>query len=242
MTVSDYDPYAAEYAAYTAERERDQQDGSNELGHDRFGILPYLLDLLGDLSGQTVLDAGCGDGYLARVLAARGAHITGMDLSPSLIAQARARDPHGAITYHCADLSQPQPEYAAAFDAVASYLVLNDVANYQGFIATLAAVLKPGGQLVLALNNPYSAVIRSHVSDYFASGTITPYRGLWAVGIKVYHYHRTLEQYLDSFFAAGLCLTKLTDLPTRARITTSDDALPEGYCFPRFMVLAFSKR
>jgi hypothetical protein len=49
-----------------------------------------------------------------------------------------------------------RPAMAAAgrFDAVGSYLVLNDVANYCGFAATLAASLKPGGRLVLALNNP----------------------------------------------------------------------------------------
>jgi len=47
-----------------------------------------------------------------------------------------------------ADLSQPLPELSGCFDAGASYLVLNDVEDYSGFAATLAAVLKPGGRLV----------------------------------------------------------------------------------------------
>jgi hypothetical protein len=50
---------------------------------------------------------------------------------------------------------QPMPDHAGHFDAVASYLVLNDVKDYRGFAATLAAVLKSGGRLVLALNNPH---------------------------------------------------------------------------------------
>jgi len=53
-----------------------------------------------------------------------------------------------------ADLGQPVPGIAGRFDAVASYLVLNDVRDYRGFAATLAASLKPGGRAVLALNNP----------------------------------------------------------------------------------------
>lgn len=51
-------------------------------------------------------------------------------------------------------LSAPLSDLTQHFDAVASYLVLNDVEDYRGFAATLAAVLKPGGRLVLALNNP----------------------------------------------------------------------------------------
>jgi len=52
------------------------------------------------------------------------------------------------------------------------------VEDYRGFAATLAAVLKPGGRLVLAFNNPYGAVIRKHVADYFDSGLVSPYLGL----------------------------------------------------------------
>lgn len=36
---------------------------------------PHLLALLGDVIGRRVLDAGCGEGYLARILAARGARV-----------------------------------------------------------------------------------------------------------------------------------------------------------------------
>jgi hypothetical protein len=47
--------------------------------------------------------------------------------------------------------------------------------------------------LVLATNNPYGAVIRRYVADYFSSGAVSPYLGLWEADIKVYYYHRTLE-------------------------------------------------
>ncbi len=140
-----------------------------------------------------------------------------------------------------ADLSQPLPELSGRFDAVASYLVLNDVEDYRGFAATLAAVLKPGGRLVLAFSNPYGAVIRKHVADYFDSDAVSPYRGLWAAGIKTYHYHRTLEEYLDAFQDTGLHLTKLADLTGIASVHDPGTILPEGCRFPRFMLLAFVK-
>jgi SAM-dependent methyltransferase len=132
------------------------------------------------------------------VLAARQARVTGIDVSPRLIDLARSKDPAGNIDYRVADLTRPVPGIAGRFDAVASYLVLYDVPDYRGFAATLAAALKPGGRAVLALNNPYGAVVDRHVADYFASGAASPYRGLWDAGIKTYHYHQTLEDYLDA--------------------------------------------
>ena len=233
--AGDYDDYASEFARNVAWRERAGPET------DPFGLLWPLLDLLGDVAGQRVLDAGCGEGYLARALAARGAHVTGIDISAPLIGLARGRDPDRAIDYRVADLSRPQPDIAGSFDAAGSYLVLNDVRDYRGFAATLAAALKPGGRLVLAFNNPYAAVVDRHVADYFDSGAVSPYRGLWEAGIKAYYYHRTLEDYLDAFGAGGLRLDKLADVPALADSHRPDAYLPEGGRFPRFMLLAFEK-
>jgi len=231
----DYEPYAREYALTVAQREQGGVDG------DPYGILPPLLGLLGNLAGSTVLDAGCGEGYLARVLAARGARVTGIDISPTLIGQARAKDTQDAIDYRAADLSEPMPELAGAFDAVASYLVLNDVADYQGFARTIADALRPGGSAVLAFNNPYYGFLSRHVTDYFDSGRVSPYRGFWEAGVKIYYYHRTLEDYLDAFLSCGLQLTKLGDLPARADEHPPHAIVPQGDRFPRFMLLRFAK-
>jgi len=53
-------------------------------------LLSWLPD---DLSGKTVLDAGCGTGAFAIACARRGAHVTGIDLSPKLISLAQERAP-----------------------------------------------------------------------------------------------------------------------------------------------------
>jgi 2-polyprenyl-3-methyl-5-hydroxy-6-metoxy-1,4-benzoquinol methylase len=128
LATSDYDACSNESALSVAWRER------AEAGGDAYGIPPGLLELLGNIGNCTVLDAGCGDGYLARVLAARGAHVTGIDLSPRLIKMARSKNPGGDIDYRVADLSQPLPDDSGRFDAVASYLVLNDVRDYRGIV------------------------------------------------------------------------------------------------------------
>lgn len=231
---SRYDDYPEEYSAFVRRREAG-------VSGDDLHILPHLLSLLGDITGQSILDAGCGEGYLVRVLAARGARVTGLDAAPRLIELARGRSPGAAIDYRVADLTVPHPEYDSSFDAVASYLVLNDVEDYRGFARSLARMLKPGGRMVHALNNPYGAVIRGHVADYFNSGAMSPYRGLWQAGIKTYHYHRTLQQYLDSFLEEGLELIRLIDVEGILSTHENTPVLPEGYAFPRFMLLAFRR-
>ena len=233
--ISQYDAYAHAYAATV--RQREQGDAGDDLG-----ILPHLLALLGDVTGRRVLDAGCGEGYLARILAARGARVTGIDLSPQLIALARAKDTAGAIEYRVADLSAPLPADAGRFDAIASYLVLNDMEDYRGFATTVGQLLTPGGRAVLALNNPYASVVRKRMPDYFASDTTHPC-GLAAGGVHVVFYHRTLGEYLDAFLSTGLRLMKLVDVdhPQVAADKAAGRPLPHGEELPRFMVLAFAK-
>jgi 2-polyprenyl-3-methyl-5-hydroxy-6-metoxy-1,4-benzoquinol methylase len=231
-----YDDYAAQYATMMATQE--------QAGMEPDSTIARFLQIVGDVGGLTVLDAGCGEGYLSRILAAHGAHVTGMDISPRLIEIARAKSPEDAITYGVADLSRPLPDLRGHFDLVASYFVLNDVYDYRGFLATLASALKPGGRLILLMNNPYSFVVRSHISDYFAtSGQAIPYRGLAEQGMKVHFWHRTLEEYLAASFAAGFQLRQLVDVPTpEGSFKRRDDTLiPEGYHFPFFMILNLAK-
>ncbi|MGY6536082.1 MAG: magnesium protoporphyrin IX methyltransferase [Pararhodobacter sp.] len=54
-----------------------------------------LARLPDDLSGARVLDAGCGTGAMATELAARGAEVLAVDISPKLVDIARARLPEG---------------------------------------------------------------------------------------------------------------------------------------------------
>ncbi|MDR2985251.1 MAG: methyltransferase domain-containing protein [Nocardiopsaceae bacterium] len=233
LQASDYDSFADELARYTVARE--------ERGLAGDGLLQEMLDLLGDVTGLRVLDAACGDGYLARVLAARGALVTAVDIGARLVELARHRDPDASIDYRLGDLSEALPGEAATFDAVASFLALNDVVEYRGFIATMARVLRPGGRLVIAFNSPYGAVVRGSLLDYFESGATCRYRGLWAVGIKTYLHHRTLEEYLDAFLGAGLRLTKLADSRDHCFLPAPESILPDGGRFPRFLLLAFTK-
>ncbi|HET6962224.1 MAG TPA: class I SAM-dependent methyltransferase [Terriglobia bacterium] len=66
----------------------DDGDGNRILNSD-----PVVWKFAGDVRGRTVLDAGCGTGYLSKKLCDHGACVTGIDFSERMIAIARGQHP-----------------------------------------------------------------------------------------------------------------------------------------------------
>ena len=234
-----YDQIATQYA----QSQQHPAGQSFSWNHDL--VIPNLLKVVGDVTGLTVLDAGCGEGIVARYLAALGATVVGIDSSAQLIGLAQVQNAQQTITYAVHDLTQPLSRYTQAFDVVVSNLVLNDVADYQGFVATLGRLTKPAGRLILSMTNPYSAVMREKVHSYFDSGTAVPYA--WG-GEQVYHFHRTLQEYITAFRNAGFLLNSLTDVQMTdamvAQLPPTNQELPwfaMYHRFPFFVILEFLK-
>jgi len=98
----------------------------------RATLLSYLP---ADLRGRRVLDAGCGTGALAVEAARRGAHVTAIDLSPTLIQLARERLPHklghGQIDFRVGDMldaSLGRFDHVVAMDSLIHYHTADTVA------------------------------------------------------------------------------------------------------------------
>lgn len=121
-------------------------------------IYPFR-QLAGDLRGKSVLDFACGSGRYTRMVKEWGAsHVMGVDLSPEMIALARAserRHPQG-IEYIEADGFTYRP--SEQFDVVTAAFFFNYARSADELSQMLASVLgalKPGGRL-LALNHRFS--------------------------------------------------------------------------------------
>jgi 2-polyprenyl-3-methyl-5-hydroxy-6-metoxy-1,4-benzoquinol methylase len=204
-----YDQFADTYAQSYAQPRPTGFNANLDL------VIPRLVEVVGRVDGLTVLDAGCGEGIVSRSLMGTATRVVGIDIVPQLIAYARARDLTQSITYEVHDLSRPLPHYQHTFDLIVSNLVLNDVPDYRGFITTLSASLKPSGRIVLSLNNPYSALLREKVNNYFDTEAVAQY----VFGPATY-FHRTMEEYSHAFHEADLVLCRLYDVHmTEAMVT-----------------------
>lgn len=151
----------------------------------RLALAPWL-DSVGP--GTRVLDIGCGVGRWSRLLARRGAHVTGVDLSATMVAEAARRAALDGVGQRCRFLAQD----LSALDAGGPYpfvLVVTvlqhilDAERLQAALARLAAHLAPGGRMVVLEAAPQQAVSRCDTAIFRA---------------------RTANEYLRAFEDGGL--------------------------------------
>jgi ubiquinone/menaquinone biosynthesis C-methylase UbiE len=119
-------------------------------------LIPHTLALLGDVSGKKVLDVGCGEGGYTRMLASKGAYVTGIDGSDRLIeiAKRRAEKEHLSIIYQVTNANSLSELENQSFDVVLAAMSLMDVEDYGGAVAEIYRVLQNGGEFLMSITHP----------------------------------------------------------------------------------------
>src|SRR4051812_48698810 len=146
------DPYfavltAPEFHGKLAEAERTKFFGSGEAHVEEiFSIIRGHLDP--DFNPSRALDFGCGVGRLLLPLAAKCREVTGVDVSPSMLAEARRNcDAAGATSVQLLRSDDELSEVGGDFDFIHSYIVLQHIPVQRGenFVRILASKLAPNG-------------------------------------------------------------------------------------------------
>lgn len=114
---------------------------------------PYLFGLITDYCGienPTVTDLGCGTGVITNYLASKGMNVTGVDLSPDMLAIASSGDETGTVTWICADITSYEGPSCGCFistmDTVGHLTDDDDLAN---MFAVIGELLEDGGIFIL---------------------------------------------------------------------------------------------
>ena len=224
--------------------------------HDRYRTEltnSAILESLGPVNSLRILDAGCGEGYLSRELASRGASVLGVDSSHNLIDAARSLAPPGAdsAAFEVQDVTDLHLD-SDSFDLVVCNHLMNDLPDPTGPIRELSRVLKPGGRVAVLMLHPCFYGDRASRSDnehtgpgvaYFSPRTITQkfnVNGLISPA-EVTSYHRPLEFYIGSFRDANLWITNLQEPhPTDAQML-EDPWWQASFPRPLFLLLVAQK-
>ncbi len=203
---------------------------------------PVMLDLCGDVRGQRMLDLGCGEGRFCRMLAERGAAVTGIDPIAEMIGASRARGSSGD-SYLIAG-AEALPFAGAAFDLAVSYITLVDIFDYAAAIREAARVLRPGGRFAVANLNFVTASQGwqrdddgnrlYHRIDRYADEWPQVYE--WS-GMRIVNWHRPLANYMAAFLGAGLILRDfLTPVPEDLSLR-DDPQTEDWFRVPLFNVM-----
>lgn len=121
-------------------------------------INPLRLDWIernAGLTGRRVLDVGCGGGLLSEGMAARGAEVTGIDLSEKALGVARLHllESGERVDYRQCAAEELAAQEAGRYDIVTCLEMLEHVPEPASTIAACAALVKPGGHVFFSTIN-----------------------------------------------------------------------------------------
>jgi ubiquinone/menaquinone biosynthesis C-methylase UbiE len=194
---------------------------------------PNFFKFVGSLEGKKVLDSGCGEGYNTRILAQRGAQVTGVDISQKMIGYARQRErkePLG-IRYEVASFSDLKPFDNESFDIIVSSMALMDSPGFSKSAKEFFRVLRKKGDLFFSITHPcfmtrgfgwvedtVNKTVRLTVSDYFSEESWVEH---WKFSellptartktFAVPTFPRTLSDYFNGLTEAGFILKRIKE-------------------------------
>jgi ubiquinone/menaquinone biosynthesis C-methylase UbiE len=187
-------------------------------------VVPAVLDLAGEVAGQRVCDLACGQGYVSRRLAARGASVVGVDVSTELVERAREyeRDQPLGIDYRVVDVQNPNALRGETFDGVTCNMALIAIADLTAAVRSVRSVLSVGGWFVFSITHPCFQSPSSRwltddtgrraraIYEYFDE---RPWRSANPNGVRgrVDDHHRTLSTYVNTLLEFGLVLDRLLE-------------------------------
>lgn len=201
-------------------------------------------------TGLAVLDAGCGEGYLCRLLARQGHKMRGIDLNPKLIEAAlkeETKKPFG-IEYAVGNIKK-LPYKDSSFDAVVSNHSINELDDPKKALFEFSRVLKRGGRMILFFLHPCFDLnpedIKEKFPQYYFQKVKIIRECFLVSGIRSpssYSYlHLSLSEWTELIKKAGFSIQGIKEPHPSAAEMENDAWWKENFNKPLFILIEAQK-
>jgi SAM-dependent methyltransferase len=217
-------------------------------------ILPNLLRIVEPTRNKNILEIGCGEGFIARALAEKGATVLASDIAPELVDIARQQE--GGPEYHVSSSDDLSWVRLRSQDVVVAVLTLQNTEHLEESMKQVSRTLYPGGRFVFVINHPTFRIPKAtswgydqadgvqyrRVDGYLSARSEKMDMHPGARGKKsfTYSYHRSLQDYMKALRGAGFCVTRLEEWVSHKTSEPGPRAKAENVArkeFPLFMCI-----
>ena len=212
-------------------------------------IIPLAVE---ELAGRyKILDLGCGDGQIARALAAQGSDVLGVDPTQLHIDVAIER---GGGPQYLLGGATNIPADDESFDAVVACLVFEHIDQMDEAMTEVARVLKPRGQFSFFLNHP---LLQTPGSGWIDDHIIDPPEQYWRIGpylvetesieevekdVYIRFIHRPLSRYVNALLANSMSLERMVEPSPPAGFLARAPEYALAHTVPRLLYLRSTKQ
>ena len=221
----------------TVSREELENFGDGDFGRVQM-LNPAIFQLLGDVKDKHILDAGCGNGYLCRMLARKGASVVGVEPGQTMYEFAvEEEEKEGlGVKYLKEDLSQ-FTRFQEEFDIVIANMVFMDIPDYEPAIKNCINALKNGGIFIYSLLHPcfpgfesdWQKLKKVEVTDYFTETNIEAQYG------QVFF--RPLQNYINLTNDYGCVTERIIEPQLSKEFAEANPKLNRSHLVPQFIVI-----
>lgn len=211
-------------------------------------ILPLALEHLD--GAQRVLDVGTGEGQVARVAAAGGARVAGIDPTPAQTTEAGRR---GGGPAYARAVAEALPFADASFDVAVACLVFEHIEAVDAAVGEVGRVLDRGGRFLFFLNHP---LLQTPNSGWIDDQVLEPPEQYWRIGpylvedtrmeevhkdVWLPYVHRPVSRYVNAMAANGLLVTRMEEPAPPAGFLDRAQEYRDAATIPRLLFLRAEK-
>jgi SAM-dependent methyltransferase len=212
--------HESEWDAVAEARHRQIISG-NDVSYHKI-LIPTIMRLIGDASDKTILDVGCGTGYLASKLAATARYVIGVDASKGMIDIAKRE--FGQIP-HLEFVNQTIEEFSREklvpkFEIAVANMSLNTMLDLDKSLEAISNLLVPKGIFVFNVTHPcfYNQYRKYESTETFQYENPHIQRGKLIISnepqglpMPTVHFHRPLQEYFKCLRTAAFAIDELLE-------------------------------